>query len=100
MGQAVEIKLSAYEYTIYGGLKGTVHSISPGVVGDSDRADGDSTYYRALIRGKGTTPKGSVKLLSMLLGMTGTVAIRTGKRSLLGFVLGPMMKSCKAFREC
>jgi membrane fusion protein, adhesin transport system len=99
VGQPVEIKLSAYEYTIYGGLKGTVQSISPDVVGDPDRGNGEATYYRALVRAESSTLKGSIKPLAVLPGMTGQVEIRTGKRSVLGFLLGPMLKSREAFRE-
>ena len=51
VGQPVLIKLSAYEYTIYGGLRGVVHSISPDALGDPERAASpDGTWYRALIR--------------------------------------------------
>jgi adhesin transport system membrane fusion protein len=39
------------------------------------------------------------KPLSVLPGMTGTVEIRTGQRSVLAFVLRPMLKSQEAFRE-
>jgi membrane fusion protein, adhesin transport system len=97
VGQPVEIKLSAYEYTLYGGLKGTVQSISPDALGDADRGEG--TYYRALIRADRSTLKSSGKPLAVLPGMTGTVEIRTGERSVLGFVMRPMLKTHEAFRE-
>jgi len=99
VGQAVEIKLSSYDYTAYGGLKGTVQSISPDALGDADRANGEGTYYRALIRAERSTLKAGGKTLSVLPGMTGSVEIRTGERSVLGFLLRPMMKSREAFRE-
>jgi adhesin transport system membrane fusion protein len=99
VGQAVEIKLSSYEYTVYGGLKGTVQSISPDAVGDHHRPGGEGTYYRALIRAERSTLKAGNKPLAVLPGMTGAVEIRTGQRSILGFVLRPMLKSTEAFRE-
>jgi membrane fusion protein, adhesin transport system len=100
VGQKVEIKLSAYEYTIYGGLKGTVFSISPDALGDPDRAAmPDGTYYRALVHADGSTLKGKGKELPVLPGMTGQVEIRTGQRSVLSFLLRPMLKSQEAFRE-
>jgi len=99
VGQAVEIKLSSYEYTVYGGLKGTVQSISPDAVGDPDRPGGEGTYYRALVRAERSTLKAGNKPLAVLPGMTGSVEIRTGQRSILGFVLRPMLKSTEAFRE-
>jgi adhesin transport system membrane fusion protein len=99
VGQPVEIKLSSYEYTVYGGLKGTVQSISPDAIGDPERGNGEGTYYRALVRADRSTLKSGDKALSVLPGMTGTVEIRTGERSVLGFVLRPMLKTSEAFRE-
>jgi adhesin transport system membrane fusion protein len=99
-GQDVVIKLSAYEYTVYGGLKGTVHSISPDAIGDPDRAGAaDATYYRALIRADRTALKAQGKPLAVLPGMTATVDIRTGQRSVLGFLLRPLLKGQEGFRE-
>lgn len=101
VGQEVQVKLSAYEYTIYGGLKGTVQSISPDALGDPDKAAGapDATYYRALIRADRSTLQLGGRPLSVLPGMTGTVEIRTGQRTVLGYLLRPMFKSREAFRE-
>ncbi len=151
VGQKVQVKLSAYEYTVYGGLQGTVLSISPDAMGDPEKAAApEGTWYRALIRadrntlqpadgaagkqGRGKARKkaqdsaddeaesdtpatdkpasdkpasdkpasdkdSSDKGLAVLPGMTGSVEIRTGQRSVLGFLLRPMLKSQEAFRE-
>ena len=103
VGQPVDVKLSAYEYTVYGSLKGVVQSISPDALGDPDRASApEGTWYRALvradedalqrIRGKDDKP------LAVLPGMTGSVEIRTGQRSVLGFLLRPMLKTPEALK--
>ncbi len=100
VGQDVVVKLSAYEYTVYGGLKGTVQSLSPDALGDAERAaSADATYYRAMIRAERSQLKAGDKPLAVLPGMTGTVEIQTGRRSVLGFVLRPLMKSQEAFKE-
>ena len=103
VGQPVDVKLSAYEYTVYGSLKGTVQSISPDALGDPERAaTPDGTWYRALIRAEGgqlQAVRKNDKPLQVLPGMTGSVEIRTGQRSVLGFLLRPMLKSQEAFRE-
>lgn len=99
-GQEVFIKLSAYEYTVYGGLKGSVQSISPDAIGDPDRPGAaDATYYRALIRADRSQLKANGKPLAVLPGMQATVDIRTGQRSVLGFVLRPLLKGQEGFRE-
>ncbi len=100
VGQKVQIKLSAYEFTVYGGLKGTVYSISPDALGDPDRAaTPEGTYYRAMVHADGSTLQGGGKVLPVLPGMTGQVEIRTGERSVLGFLLRPLLKSQEAFQE-
>jgi membrane fusion protein, adhesin transport system len=100
VGQPVEIKLSAYEYTIYGALKGRVEVISPDALGDPDRAQQpEGTWYRALVRADAPGLEHRDKLLPALPGMTGSAEIRTGQRSVLAYVLKPMLKSTEAFRE-
>ena len=100
VGQPVQVKLSAYEYTVYGGLSGTVQSISPDAMGDPEKAAlPEGTWYRALVRADSNTLQVGDKQLAVLPGMTGQVEIRTGQRSGLGFVLRPMMKTQEAFRE-
>jgi len=103
VGQDVVVKLSAYEYTVYGGLKGTVQSISPDALTDERGGlpGGEGTYYRALVRADRTSlnPGPTARRLDVLPGMTGMADIRTGERSVLSFVLRPMLKSQEAFRE-
>ncbi len=100
VGQDVTIKLSAYEYTVYGGLPGTVKSISPDAIGDAERPNApDATYYRALIHADRHALLSHGKPLAVLPGMTATVDIRTGQRSVLGFLLRPLLKGQEGFRE-
>ena len=100
VGQPVQVKLSAYEYTVYGGLSGTVQSISPDAMGDPEKAAlPEGTWYRALVRADSNTLQVGDKQLAVLPGMTGQVEIRTGQRSVLGFLLRPMMKTQEAIRE-
>lgn len=99
-GQQVKVKLSAYEYTIYGALEGTVVSISPDAMGDPDKASTPGgTWYRAMVRADPSGLRKADKPLPVLPGMTGSVEIRTGQRSVLAFLLRPMLKSQEAFRE-
>ena len=99
VGQKAEMKLASYDYTTYGGLKGKIDYISPDALGDADKASSGQTYYRVIVRADRNTLKTKGKPLSVLPGMTGTVEVRTGERSVLSFVLRPMLKSREAFRE-
>jgi adhesin transport system membrane fusion protein len=99
VGQKAEMKLAAYDYTTYGGIVGKIDYISPDALGDVDKAASDQTYYRVMLRADRNTLKAKGKPLPVLPGMTGMVEVRTGERSVLSFILRPMMKSQEAFRE-
>lgn len=104
VGQPVAIKLSAYDPTIYGALRGKVLSISPDALGDPDRAaNADGTWYRALVDADRESFKAGegkhARPLEVLPGMTGTAEIRTGERTVLEFLVRPMLRTQEAFRE-
>ena len=100
VGQTAKIKLAAYDFTVYGGLEGTIESISPDVIGDVEHAGGvDATYYRVMLRVDNNTLHEKGRTLPPLPGMTGSAEVRIGERSVLNFLLRPMLKSKEAFRE-
>lgn len=97
-GMPATIRLSAYDYYTYGGLKGTIESISPDAFGDENKS-ADTSYYRALIRSDVTNLRSKGRPLAVLPGMSAVADIRTGERTVLSFILRPMMKSREAFQE-
>jgi adhesin transport system membrane fusion protein len=100
IGQPVEIKLSAYDFSVYGSLHGQVQTLSPDALGDPNApAAQDNSYYRALVRAERHALKAGDRLLTVLPGMMGTAEIRTGERTVLTFLLRPMMKATEAFSE-
>ena len=102
VGQKAKIKLAAYDFTIYGGLEGSIETISPDAIGDPDRASSggaDATYYRVMLRVDSNTLHEKGKTLAVLPGMTGSAEVNIGERSVLNFLLRPMLKSKEAFRE-
>jgi adhesin transport system membrane fusion protein len=101
LGQSVVVKLSAYDYGIYGGLQGRVQSISPDVLGETDKTAqaSDGGYFKAMIRADASTLSAGNQPLQVLPGMSGMADIRTGQRSVLSYLLQPLIKSQEAFRE-
>ena len=101
VGQTAKIKLNAYDFTIYGGVDGSIESISPDAIGDTEHATGgaDPTYYRVMLRVDNNLLHEKGKTLPLLPGMTGSAEVRIGERSVLNFLLRPMIKSKEAFRE-
>lgn len=104
-GQVAVVKISAYDYSIYGGLEGHVQSISPGAIKDEEsktaRSPGaDDTYYRVMVLTESNTlTKSGSQELRVIPGMTATVDIRTGEKSLLQYLLRPLLRVQEAFRE-
>jgi adhesin transport system membrane fusion protein len=101
VGQTAKVKLNAYDFTIYGGLDASIESISPDAIGDIEHATGsaDPTYYRVMLRVDNNALHEKGKTLPVLPGMTGSAEVRIGERSVLNFLLRPMIKSKEAFRE-
>ena len=101
VGQKALIKFAAYDFTIYGGVHGSIESISPDAIGDPERTVGsaDPTYYRVMLRVDDNPLKEKGQTLPLLPGMTGSAEVRIGERSVLNFLLRPMIKSKEAFRE-
>lgn len=100
-GLPVTVKLSTYDFYTYGGLEGTIEVISPDALGEERPGSSqDTTYYKARIRADASrlhTATG--RPLTVLPGMTASVEIRTGERSVLEFLVSPMLKGREAFRE-
>ena len=100
VGHPVKVKLTAYDYALYGAMDGTVLSISPDAASDPEKStSAEGTWYRAIIKADRSKLKTFDKPVDLLPGMTASVEIRTGQRSVLGFLLRPLVKTQEAFRE-
>ncbi|WP_062118193.1 HlyD family type I secretion periplasmic adaptor subunit [Collimonas pratensis] len=100
-GLPATVKVSAYEYGVYGGLKGTVELISPDTLTDDTKAAAgrDSTYYRVQVLTERSYLEAGGKRLPIIPGMTATMEIRTGEKTILDYLLKPVFKAREAFRE-
>lgn len=101
-GLAATVKITAYDYAIYGGLKGTVEHISPDTLKDDQKAAAgrpDDTYYRVLILTDSSSLEAGGKSLPIIPGMVAKVEIRTGEKTILDYLLKPVLKAREAFRE-
>lgn len=95
-GQLAKIKLTAYDFSIYGGLDGYVEQISA----DTIVNDHQESFYMVKLRTKekALTYKGSP--LPIIPGMTASVDILTGKKTVLSYLLKPILKAQQtALRE-
>lgn len=96
-GQRSSVKLSAYDYTIYGVLDGQVAFVSP----DSQVEESTGRrYYLVNIEIASKSLESGKELLPILPGMVATADIITGKKSVLDYLLKPIIKARnEALRE-
>ena len=99
-GQEATIKLSAYDYTIYGSLKGAVDVISADTFKDerSRNPDGDP-HYKVTLRVERTHLTERQRNLEIRPGMQATVELQTGGKTILTYLTKPLYKANEAFRE-
>ena len=87
------IKFTSYDFSIFGGAKATVSHISADTVTDDD----DVTYY--IVRLK-TSKSELSEELQIIPGMVAQVDIKTGERTVLNYLLKPLMRAkAEAFTE-
>lgn len=95
IGLDVSVKIEAYDYTIYGDLDGVLSYISADTL-DDDTQNGDLPFYRVHIRTQGRRFSGRPDAeLEILPGMTATVEVKTGKNTVLSYLLKPIIKTLK-----
>lgn len=88
--QAATVKLSAYDFSIYGGLEGKVIDISADAIEEEDKRG--ETYYRIRIRTKTNHLLYQGRRLPIIPGMTASVDIKTGKKTVLDYLFEPIAK--------
>lgn len=89
-GQEARIKLTAYDFSIYGGIMGTVENVSADSIVDPQTRE---TYYLVLIAADRTTLAHNGRELPVLPGMVTSVDILTGKKTILQYLLKPINKA-------
>lgn len=98
MGQRALVKLSAYDYAVYGGLEGKVTGISPDAIVNEKTGD---SHYMVRVRTEGPglrSPSG--QMLPITPGMLADVNLIGDKRSIMTYLLTPITRVREdAFRE-
>ena len=99
-GQEATVKLSAYDYTIWGSLKGEVTFVSADTFIDerSRAADGDP-HYIVTLRVDVSKLTDRQKKMEIRPGMQAEVELQTGGKTILTYLTKPLYKSQEAFRE-
>jgi adhesin transport system membrane fusion protein len=95
-GQKAMVKFSAYDYTIYGGLKANLELISADTITDEE----GKSFYLIQVRTEQSHLGSAEHPLLIIPGMIATVDIITGEKSVLDYLLKPVLKArAEALRE-
>ena len=92
VGQAANIKLDAYDDTIFGHLQGKVSYISPDTLIEESR-NGPMPFYRVQLKVDTTQPRlGRSREIQIVAGMTAMVEIKAKNRTVLSYLTKPITK--------
>ncbi len=89
-GQDATVKITAYDFSIYGGLKAKVENISADTIEDEQRKG--ETFYRIRLRTERAYLGTEQDPLPIIPGMTASVDILTGEKTVLDYLLKPVLK--------
>jgi adhesin transport system membrane fusion protein len=84
-GAKATVRLSAYDYTKYGTLAGVVERIGADTITDEN----DETFYQVIVS---TGDPGKSGEMRVIPGMIATVDISNGERTVLEYLLKPVLK--------
>lgn len=91
-GQEAMVKISAYDYSIYGGLPGKVEQISADTITEK-KTQKEESYYLVRVRTNKNFLGTKAHPLPIIPGMLATVDIITGRKSVLAYLLKPILKA-------
>ncbi|PID36485.1 MAG: transporter [Rhodobacterales bacterium] len=97
-GQEATVKLSSYDYTVYGSFKGVVELVSADTFKDERVRDGDP-HYRVTVRVNLEQMTDRQREVEIRPGMIAEVELHTGGKTILQYLMKPLYKSTEAFRE-
>lgn len=97
-GQRASVKITAYDYSIYGGLEGKVTTISPDTI--QDEVNPEIYYYRVFIETEtDALVNDAGQRFPIAPGMVATVDIHTGSKTVLDYLIKPLNRAQEALRE-
>ena len=99
------VKISAYDYALYGGLEGKVTLISPDTLRDKARPselnlNPDEAYYRILVEtSKNSLTDKNGKTMPIIPGMIASVDVKTGEKTIFQYLIKPITRMKQALQE-
>ncbi len=99
-GQLANVKITAYDYTTHGSLKGKVVHISPDTIAEEEKGGKSQHYFHVTIETDKSFIQSGKQMLPITPGMTASVDIVTGEQTILNYLLKPILRAkSDALRE-
>lgn len=97
-GQSATVKITAYDYAVYGMLNGTLVFISADTIKNEKERDAEP-FYRVRVLADRAALKGPDGPLPIKPGMIAEVSIQTGSKTVLEYLLKPLLRGQEALGE-
>ena len=97
-GMSATVKLTAYDYTIYGSFKGKVMHVSADTFEKTNSREAEP-YYKVLIKLDTLAPTAKLEAVEIRPGMLAEAELQVGKQTVLAYLVKPLFKASQAFRE-
>ena len=104
-GLGAIVKITAYDYALYGGLEGKVTLISPDTLRDKTRPselnlNPDEAYYRILVEtSQNSLTDKNGKTMPIIPGMIASVDVKTGEKTIFQYLIKPITRMKQALQE-
>lgn len=93
LGLPASVKVDAFDYTVYGSLNGELNYISSDTLAEQGPNGQTVATYKARVRFDPTQANTKLNLQELKPGMTASVDVQTGSRSVLTYLLKPISKA-------
>lgn len=95
-GDAVSVKITAYDYLVYGALQGEVSRIGADTITDPEGRE----FFKVVVRTQNNALGSADDPLPISPGMTASLDIQTGKKTVMNYLLKPLRRAkAEALRE-
>lgn len=98
VGMPATIKLTAFDFSVYGTLTGQVVHVGADTVTDETQRE-PVPYYEVFVELDGTNLEGPTGVVEIRPGMLAEVELKSGEKTVLEYLLKPLFRTTEAFRE-
>ncbi|WP_105103775.1 HlyD family type I secretion periplasmic adaptor subunit [Microbulbifer pacificus] len=97
-GQDAKVKITAYDFSVYGGLDGKVTTISPDTIQDETKP-GEYYYHVLILTDSDALINRAGVEFPIVPGMVATVDVKTGSKTIFDYLVKPFNQAGEALRE-